>query len=114
MSSRLLLVIALVMGLSSGLAAQQVRVGQPPGDFATAAPGSLQRLAPVPDPPIARAHPTLDLPISGRLAQRGKGQAVALMIVGGAGLITGLLVDESIITIAGAGAAGVGLFLYLR
>ena len=36
------------------------------------------------------------------------------MIVGGAGLITGLLLDESIITIAGAGAAGVGLFLYLR
>ena len=28
--------------------------------------------------------------------------------------VTGLLVDESLVTIAGAGVAGVGLYLYLR
>jgi hypothetical protein len=48
------------------------------------------------------------------LGRGGKKEAVALMIVGGAGILTGLLVDEDIITIAGAGVAGVGLYPYLR
>jgi len=38
----------------------------------------------------------------------------ALMIVGVAGIVTGLIVDESIVTIAGAGVGGYGLYLYLR
>jgi hypothetical protein len=37
-----------------------------------------------------------------------------LMIVGGAGIVTGLLVDEDIVTIAGAAVGGYGLYLYLR
>lgn len=36
------------------------------------------------------------------------------MIVGGAAILTGLLVDESSITIAGAAVGGYGLYLYLR
>ena len=44
----------------------------------------------------------------------GKRQGEILMIVGAAGLVTGLLVDEDIITIAGAGVAGFGLYLYLQ
>jgi hypothetical protein len=36
------------------------------------------------------------------------------MIVGGAGIVTGLLVDESLVTIAGAAVGGYGLYLYLR
>jgi hypothetical protein len=36
------------------------------------------------------------------------------MLVGAAGVITGLLIDESIITVAGAGVGLVGLYLYLR
>jgi hypothetical protein len=45
---------------------------------------------------------------------RNRGPGVALMIVGAAGIITGLLIDESVITVAGAGAGLVGLYLYLR
>jgi hypothetical protein len=45
---------------------------------------------------------------------RHRGPGVALMIVGGAGLVTGLLVDEPIITVAGAGVGLYGLYLYLR
>lgn len=37
-----------------------------------------------------------------------------LMIVGAAGIVTGLLVDEDLITIAGAGVGGFGLYLYLK
>lgn len=38
----------------------------------------------------------------------------ALMIAGAAALVTGLIIDEDVVTIAGAVAAGVGLFLYLK
>lgn len=44
----------------------------------------------------------------------GKRQGRVLMIVGGAGILAGLILDEGIITVAGAGTAGVGLYLYLR
>jgi hypothetical protein len=36
------------------------------------------------------------------------------MVVGAAGVVTGLLVDESIVTIAGAGVGLYGLYLYVR
>jgi len=45
---------------------------------------------------------------------RHRGPGVALMIVGAAGVITGLLLDESVVTVAGAGVGLVGLYLYLR
>jgi hypothetical protein len=45
---------------------------------------------------------------------RHRGPGVALMLVGAAGVITGLLIDENVITIAGAGVGLVGLYLYLR
>ena len=47
-------------------------------------------------------------------ARGGRRQGTVLMIVGGAGILAGLLLDEDIITIAGAGVAGVGLYFYLR
>jgi hypothetical protein len=37
-----------------------------------------------------------------------------LMIVGGALILTGLLVDEGLVAIAGAAIGGYGLYLYLR
>ena len=48
------------------------------------------------------------------LSRGGRRQGTVLMIVGGAGILAGLLLDEDIITIAGAGVAGVGLYFYLR
>ena len=45
---------------------------------------------------------------------RHRGPGVALMVVGAAGVVTGLLVDESIVTIAGAGVGLYGLYLYVR
>ena len=43
-----------------------------------------------------------------------KRQGEILMIVGAAGIVTGLLVDEGLVTIAGAAVGGFGLYLYLR
>lgn len=47
-------------------------------------------------------------------SRAGRREGETLMIVGGAVLLTGLLVDESLITIAGAAVGGYGLYLYLR
>lgn len=47
-------------------------------------------------------------------AFRARGQGSTLMIVGGAGIVTGLLLDESVITFVGAAVWLYGLYLYLR
>ena len=49
-----------------------------------------------------------------RAGLRHRGPGVALMIVGAAGVITGLLIEESLITILGAGTGLIGLYLYVR
>jgi hypothetical protein len=41
-------------------------------------------------------------------------QGVALMIVGVAGILTGLIIDEPVVTILSAGVGGVGLYLFVR
>ena len=41
-------------------------------------------------------------------------EGIALMIVGAAGIVTGLLIHESVVTVLGAVAGGLGLYLYLR
>jgi len=65
--------------------------------------------------PVAVSTATRD-PAAALPAQsvRHRGPGVALMIVGAAGVITGLLIEESLITILGAGTGLVGLYLYLR
>lgn len=67
-------------------------------------------LAPV-SAPAAILDPAAALPAQ---SVRHRGPGVALMIVGAAGVITGLLIEESLITILGAGTGLVGLYLYLR
>ena len=41
-------------------------------------------------------------------------EGVVLMIVGAAGIVTGLIIDEPVVTILSAGVGGAGLYLYLR
>ena len=65
------------------------------------------------------AGPAVSLvPPAGELMTQGsrgkKGQGEILMIVGAAGIVTGLLVDEDLVTIAGAAVGGFGLYLYLQ
>ncbi|HEU5219376.1 MAG TPA: hypothetical protein VFU23_12000 [Gemmatimonadales bacterium] len=45
---------------------------------------------------------------------RHRGPGVALMIVGGAGIVTGLLIDEPVVSVVGALAGLYGLYLYIR
>ena len=46
--------------------------------------------------------------------QRRRAPGVILMIVGAAGVVLGIVTEEGIITVAGAGVGLYGLYLYLR
>ena len=62
--------------------------------------------------PLALERP-FAMPVT--IQTRGdKRRGEILMIVGAAGIVTGLLVDEGLVTIAGAAVGGFGLYLYLR
>jgi hypothetical protein len=79
-------------------------------------PESLARLTPTPE---AEAPPFESVTLSAlgataRVGRGGRREAVALMVVGAAGIVTGLIADEDILIIAGAGVGGFGLYLYLR
>jgi len=69
-------------------------------------------LHPVALAPLAAEPPRL-MP-GAETVRGGRRQGEILMIVGGVGILTGLLADESVITIAGAAVGGYGLYLYLR
>lgn len=60
----------------------------------------------------AEADPARDWTAASDHSTRSEG--TALMIVGAAGIIVGLVVDEPIITVAGAVTGGIGLYLFLR
>lgn len=82
------------------------RIAPTPAEFAASAVLHPVSLAPAVDQPLVQ--------VGIERARGGRREGEILMIVGGAGILTGLLVDESLITIAGAAVGGYGLYLYLR
>ena len=86
-------------------------------DFARIAPSPAELMVTAALRPVSTALFAVDPPrliAVANAARGGRRQGEILMIVGGAGILTGLLVDESLITIAGAAVGGYGLYLYLR
>ncbi len=47
------------------------------------------------------------------VSPKSRRSGALLMIVGAAGIVTGLIVDEPVVTIAGAVVGGIGLYMYL-
>jgi hypothetical protein len=116
--------LAPVLGLMlllapSGLSAQTMTASghatPRPASWAPS-PGALARLTrarPANAPAFDASTPSaVDAAV--KIGRRGRQEAVALMVVGAAGVVTGLIADESILIIAGAGVGGFGLYLYLR
>ena len=62
--------------------------------------------------PLQLVPPVGEVMTQGSRGNRRQGEI--LMIVGAAGIVTGLLVDEDLVTIAGAAVGGFGLYLYLQ
>lgn len=76
--------------------------------FDTDRPG----MNPVPVAPATDARDALLIVPSRSLRHRGPG--VTLMVVGVAGVLTGALLNEGIVTLVGAGVGLYGLYLYVR
>jgi hypothetical protein len=64
------------------------------------------------DPPLGLSLRAGEVVI--QQSRGNKRQGEILMIVGAAGIVTGLVVDEDLVTIAGAAVGGFGLYLYLQ
>jgi hypothetical protein len=77
--------------------------------FSTANGAAMARLAP---DHASRPGNAIEWMAASDHSTRSEG--TALMIVGAAGIIVGLIVDEPIITVAGAVTGGIGLYLFLR
>jgi hypothetical protein len=111
----LLLVMAILLPCSGSLLAQAQ-----PQPLAQRRPplgpvGTKLGLLSGPDTtPLQRATPVGEFLSPVFMSRGGRRQGTVLMIVGGAGILAGLLLNEDIITVAGAGVAGVGLYFYLR
>ena len=53
------------------------------------------------------------VPSAAVVSGKSRRSGALLMIVGVAGIVTGLVVDEPVVTIAGAVVGGIGLYMYL-
>ena len=100
-----------------GFTAMPSRVAAQMGDARLIAPGP-QALRAAAELRLAAPEPAgLQVPVGARMMQASSGnrrQGEIMMIVGAAGIVTGLLVDEDLVTIAGAAVGGFGLYLYLQ
>ena len=117
--TRIPVLLAALALLSTGLSRS---AGAQEGSALAVAPASVTvsaasldasvRLDALPASRVPTGFPAESAVLGSRSGSRHTG--TVLMIVGGAGIVTGLLVDESIVTIAGAAVGGYGLYLYLR
>lgn len=64
--------------------------------------------------PASLAHEQPVLLVKDPYQHGTKHEGLALLIVGAAGMVTGLIIDEPVVTILSAGVGGLGLYLYLR
>jgi hypothetical protein len=120
--SRIALPFALALGIASvaiarPAAAQEVSLAPAPTTAAIAAPAA----EPASGPTLTAASVAVrhaETPFTAAPARRaGYGQPVALMVVGGAALLTGLIIGDSAgaaIAVGGAVIGLVGLYQYLQ
>ena len=109
---------ALAFVLAGGLTAQGITA-----QGITAPPAKVAAPFVVTPMPARLAAPSTTAAVAAELvadagapsaARAARGQSSTLMIVGGAAIVTGLLLDEGVITFVGAGVWLYGLYLYLR
>jgi len=116
-SYRWSLAVAAVLAFAAPLSAQQIPTGADgvaPMTSAMRAPAPMVTLAPASAFEASVATDAATVPLAPALR---RSQSVALMIVGGAGMIVGSLIDGDTGTIimVGGGVVGlIGLFQYLR
>jgi len=105
--------LALAVVLASGLSAQEIAPTPPKVASPFVVAPMPTRLAAPSASAVVAAELVKDVRLPA-VARAGRGQSSTLMIVGGAAIVTGLLLDEGVITFVGAGVWLYGLYLYLR
>jgi hypothetical protein len=120
--SRIALPVAFALGIASvaiarPAAAQEISLAPAPTNVAVASPVA----EPTAGPTLSTASVAVrhaELPVSAAPARRaGYGQPVALMVVGGAALLTGLIIGDdagAAIAVGGAVVGLIGLYQYLQ
>jgi hypothetical protein len=108
------ILVAIVTGLALPLSAPALLAQAVPASVAARESQlrSAARLRPLPHPWLASDRPMGQLEVVSARASRRDGEV--FMIVGGALLLTGLLVDESLISVAGVGIGAYGVYVYLN
>jgi hypothetical protein len=119
---RALLTLVLTSASAGFLQAQSVAsepATAPPAVSAATASSQMEAAARLQASPSVDAVRAEETPVPAEAAvavvsDGGKGTATALMIVGAAALVTGLIIEEDGLTIAGAIVGLVGLYLHLK
>lgn len=70
--------------------------------------------APIEAAPEQSASRSIESIGKAMMVRRSRTESTTLMIVGGAGILTGILIDEGLISFAGAAVGLYGLYLHLR
>jgi hypothetical protein len=119
---RALLTLALTSASAGFLEAQSVAsepASAPPAFTSAAASSQMEAAARLQGSPSSGQVMAEVTPVPAEAAiavasSENKGTATALMIVGAAALVTGLIIEEDGLTIAGAVVGLVGLYLHLK
>lgn len=107
--------LAILSVISVGLAVKPVQAQGRPSNSIAPTPTELTSAARLrPDRSLMLEYKQTGLAADVHYKRPSRRQGEILMIVGGAGILTGLLVDEALITIAGAAVGGYGLYVYLQ
>lgn len=111
-SYRWSIALAAALALAAPLSAQRATAGDPASaPFAAALESVVVSLAPIPAlEPVTVTETVADRPVTPAPMAMSRRQSVALMIVGGTGLVVGSLIDGDTGTIVMVGGAAVGLF----
>lgn len=112
------------LGSSSALAQSPSLQSGPSPDLRWTAVESIPEATPPSSPTVyqsgvlgIRPAPVAPMPEERQdtvYVKSGRGPALPLLLVGAAGVITGLIVGNDLITVVGAGLAGIGIYLGVR
>jgi hypothetical protein len=113
--------LALALPMESSLQAQEavqhrvaVTSTAPAAHTLAPTPATARFAAPIDVAPILSAEVSADATGQLETMRRARGEGTTLMIVGAAGIVTGAVIDEGLVSLVGAFVGLYGLYLYLR
>lgn len=113
--------VALALPMESSLHAQEAvqhrasaQAAAPAAHSLAPTPAAARFAAPIDVAPILSTEVSADATGQLEAMRRARGEGTTLMIVGAAGIVTGAVIDEGLVSLVGAFVGLYGLYLYLR